>query len=226
MSHAPRLLSTGNAPLDHALGGGLPAGSLVLVRADEGAGATELALCVLRAAVQRAAGARVLFLSATRSAARIQREARELFDDEKAVSAIECMTIGAQGTPEFPLDLHAGDVVVVESAASLARALPAKDLASRAQAMGELAQTTGALVILLETQGTLPPVVAATLGEMCDGLLLLRWREGSTMRRRVLEVVKRCGLIGGAGDGDEIPVYEVGVRRGSGFSVSQVTNVL
>lgn len=205
------------------MGGGLPGGALLLLRGDEGAGASELALCVLRAALRRGLGARAFFTTTIRSASRARHEASALFRDEKLAAAIAFREL-RRGEDPLAADLRTGDVLVVESAAGLLRALPHDDLVEGARGLAERAHASQALVLLTQTRGTLATQDEALLGEACDGVLLLRWREGSTMRRRTLEIVKLSGFA--PSGGDETPVFEVGVRPGAGFTVSQVTNVL
>ncbi|HLE97431.1 MAG TPA: hypothetical protein VI997_08690 [Candidatus Thermoplasmatota archaeon] len=225
----PRTIPTGSLALDAALGGGLPIGVAVLVEAEEGAGSTEFALSVLRAVVRARGGHHVRFLSALRSPARVEAEARELFADARDAQAIDIRAIRPDQAAADCLaaleDLGPGDVLVIESASALARFEAGKDLAMLMQNLGNIASETASLVLLLHAPGTLPPQVECSLAEAADGFLSFRWRDGGPTRRRILMIKKLRGLAPVL-DGEQIPVFEVSLHKGVGFAMSKVRNLV
>jgi len=92
-------------------------------------------------------------------------------------------------------------------------------------ALGDAACAEGVTILLLHHRGTLPGELEACLAEACDGLLSFGWREATTSRRRVLRIQKLRGLPGIL-DGDQAPILEVALRRGTGFTLSSVKSVV
>ena len=220
---------TGNPILDTALGGGLPAGALLLLDGEEGAGATEFALSILRGVARGQMGRKARFSTVLRPAASVAREAAALFEDEKLGATIEVQVMDPANAPEgcrvALKGLAGGDVLVLESAAALYRALPERAFTSILQGLRDAVAEAGATVLVLHASGSIPATVEAEMAEVADGVFSFRWRDGGTSRRRLLAVTKLRGLAPIL-DGDEVPVYEAGLHRGLGFSLSQVKSVV
>lgn len=220
-------IQTGNRSLDAAFAGGIAPGTVLLLRGEEGAGATEFALTVLRSARGHARVAR--FASALRSATRVRHEYAELFEETDGGLGLEVKPLfgdKARADPAGILaDLRAGDVLVLESADALAPPGDGVSLLPFWREVADAAGERGVVVLLLESPGTLPPAVAASLAEAADGVLEFTWRDGGPVRRRVLAVTKLRGLAPGL-DGAEVPVFEVALHRGIGFTVSRGKSVL
>jgi KaiC/GvpD/RAD55 family RecA-like ATPase len=226
---SPRV-PTGNSTLDTALGGGIPYGSTLLVEGEEGAGATEFAMTVLRTvAVERGGESIVRFISALRSAPRVTRELAELFEQQKEVEQINVRVIRPRQVEAdcvlSILDMGSGSVLVIESASALARTESGKDLLALIQLLGDRAAESGVVVILLHTPGTIPESVESSLGEAADGVLSFQWLDSGPSRRRLLRIKKMRGLAPVL-DGEQIPVFEVGLHRGRGFDISKVKSVI
>ncbi|HLE97706.1 MAG TPA: hypothetical protein VI997_10085 [Candidatus Thermoplasmatota archaeon] len=226
-------VSTGNTVLDSSLEGGLPAGSLILVEGEDGAGAAEFAFAVLRAAAAR--GAKARFLSALRSPLRIRREAHALFENEGAAAAIDVRGANGathamkgatnQATALAVSDLGEGDVLAVESVSALLGAGSCHDLAGFVQKLGDTAAERGAVVLLLHALGSVPAEVASVVRENADGRFDFTWRLGQNARRRYLTVPKLRGLAPVL-EGEQVPVFEVELVRGAGYRLSRVNSVL
>jgi len=217
---------TGDSTFDLALGGGLPHGLLLLL-GEEGAGAIEFAEGLLRAAVTSHQGGRALHVSALRSCERARAQLSEFFEDEKLAASVDYVHV-----PQGPLDFPAGiadwgsaRVVVIETAASIAPSCPRGDVAALGVALADLAARSHALVVLVCGKGTLSPDALARLEETADGVLRFAWRHGGTMSRRTMQMVKLRGLAPIL-EADEVPVFEIALRRGEGVIVSRVTNVV
>lgn len=220
-------IQTGNRSLDAALAGGIPPGTALLLRGEEGAGATEFALTVLRSATSQAHVAR--FASALRSTNRVRHEYAELFEDEKGGKDLEVKTIRfdkAQADPTGLLaGLRSGDVLVLESADALAPPGDGVSLLPFWREVADAAGEAGVIVLLLESPGTLPHAVASSLAEAADGVMEFTWKDSGPVRRRVLALTKLRGLAP-ALDGGDVPVFEVSLHRGIGFTVSRGKSVL
>lgn len=221
-------LGTGNSTLDAALAGGLAPGAAILVSGEEGAGATEFALAFLRTALTHK-GAHARFVSALRSPARIRAEIQELFEGEDAAAAIEVRRMEPEKLRAYPQQvlegLQHGDILIVESANVLA---PPGDGYTVPPWWRELADGAGekqVVVVLLHSPGTLPGAVEAALAEAADGVLQFGWQASGGSRRRTLALLKMRGLAPML-DGGEVPIFEVALHRGLGFSVSRGRSVI
>lgn len=221
-------VETGSRVLDTALAGGIPRGATLFVSGEEGAGATEFALTLLRRACPPGSPGKARFMSALRSPQRVKRELELLFDAETA-SAIDVTQVPGSVTKaqlaDKTKDLAEGDVLVIESADSLAIPGDGFGLLPLWHDLADLATARGAVVVLLHAPGTLPAPVEAGLAETADGVLRFTWLDGGPVRRRVLAIHKLRGLAPVL-DGDEVPVFEVALQRGVGFSVSLERSVV
>lgn len=209
---------TGSGALDAALGGGLPPDGAVLVQGDAGAGGVEFCFSVLLRALQ-SPGRRPVFLTALRSQRRARLELARLFPGHDA-SRIAVEDVRGR-LPEWSL-LPAGAVIVLESAASLARA--GQDVADLAADVADAAAARGSLVLLVHTTGALPAHDERALAEACDGVLRFSWLPGSTARRRMLSLDGLRGLAP-ALEQDQVPSFEVLLERDVGVDVARVTSV-
>ena len=220
-------VQTGVRTLDAALAGGIAPGAALLLTGEEGAGATEFALAFARHAVSNGAQARVV--SALRSPARIKAEYGELFEDQEGGKNLEVRAIAGEklrAMPTFPLEgLRRSDVLIVESADALAPSGDGYTLTPCWRELADGAADTGVIVMLLLSRGTLPPAVEAALGEAADGVLQFTWEQAGPARRRSLAIVKLRGLAPVL-DGGEVPLFEIKLQRGSGFSVDRGRSVL
>lgn len=219
--NAPRV-STGNATLDAALGGGFRRGDSVLVEGEEGAGATELALTVLDK-LASSGGATPRFASALRSPARVARELADLFHREGKPPAVDVRAMPKDGPVALLADLPPGSVLALESASALARTM--EDVVAVMGQLADRAHEQGVLLLVLSTPATMPRDVEAALAETADAVLSFQWLESGTARRRLLRVKKVRGLAPVL-DGEQIPVYEVGLHRGRGFDISKVKSLI
>lgn len=222
-------LPTGSRVLDSALAGGLPSGSGFLACSEEGAGATEFALALLKEVATGAHPRKAVFVSAIRSPERARREAELLLDDIKAASCITFERIGRRDALRDPRwlldDLQEGDAIVVESADALANAADPTELVSFWQDLVDRAESRGVLAILLHAAATLPMAVEAALSERSDGVLYFVWKDSGPVRQRTL-IVKKVRGLAPVMDADQVPVFEIGLHRGAGFSVSGTRSVL
>lgn len=220
-------VQTGSRPLDEALGGGLPSGSVLVVESPHGAGGTEFALAVLRGAGPggRTGGA---FLTCLRSAARARVEAEALFGAED-VAHVGFARLGSQRAREESAQAlrrtAAGDVLVLESAGAYARLEGASGLLSLADVAGDEARERDSLVILLHSPGTLDAGTEAALLEAADGVLSFAWLDGGPTRRRSLFLSKLRGLAP-ALDMEQVPVFEATILPGAGFAISRGRSVV
>jgi len=223
MPHNP----TGSGILDSALAGGIPSGSAFLAQGEEGAGATEFALTLLRSTTTLGQGHRARIASALRSSVRIQRELGDLFEDEKMSIEIVSFAGGDvhDGCTDALRGLSEGDVLVLESADSLVNGGGETGLIKLWNKVANAAADQGVSVIMLHAPGTLAHATEAALAEGSDGVLSFRWLDSGSARRRVLEVSKIRGLAPIL-DGDQVPLFEVSLHRGIGFAISPVTSVL
>lgn len=215
-------VKTGSATLDDALEGGFPAGTLVLAESDAGTGATEFALGLARSTN----GARTHFLTALRSAERAEREARLLLEGAPDALDVESIRTGSDAgvVMDALAGLGTGDVLVLESASSIARAVDS-DLVTLVRDVADAAARTSAVVVLLHATGTLPTHVEAALAELADARLTFSWVDGGPTRRLVLALTKLRGLSELL-EHEQVPIFEVALERGRGVSVSRVKSVV
>lgn len=222
-------VQTGSRILDAALAGGIPPGSALLVSGEEGAGATEFALTVLRTAARAHPDRKARFASALRSSARVSSELASLFEGAEEVARIDVRVLAPMDAAAHlgnVLDgLGEGDVLVIESADALASGQDARRLMPFWHGLADAAQERGVVVVLLHAPGTLPSAVEASLAEGADGVLRFTWHDGGPMRRRLLSIPKLRGLAPVL-DGEQVPIFEVALQRGLGFSISRETSVL
>lgn len=221
-------VATGVRVLDAALAGGFAPGVAVLLVGEEGAGSTEFALAFLRNAAE--GGHHVgRVVSALRSATRVARECEMLFDAKGGEKALEIIGVDAakvRADPSTVLEgLRPGDVLLLESADALAASPEGLALAPCWRSLADQAGERGVVVLLLHSAGTLPHAVEAALAEVADGVLRFAWHETGPTRRRTLSLVKLRGLAP-ALDGADVPVFEVALHRGVGFSLSRGRSVL
>lgn len=219
---------TGNSVLDTILGGGLLPGKLLLIEGQGGAGSTEFVLTILRGVARTNMGRSCRFASALRSPERVRREMTELFS-EKDAALLEVVPLDAQdawrGFKAVLAGLEAGDIVALESTAALHRAVPGGNLASPLQVLADAANETGVTVLVLHTHGSLPREEENCVTELADGTFTFVWRDGGTTRRRLMFLSHLRGLAPIL-DGEEIPVFEVALHQGAGFTLSRVKNVV
>lgn len=225
-------VQTGSRMLDAALAGGIAPGCALLLRGEEGAGATEFALAFLRHSVEGKSHAHARFLSALRSPNRVRAEIHELFngpDAKDASDKVDVRRLDAEkacAAPDASLDgLEAGDAVVIESADALAPSGNGQNVASFWRSIADDAGERGVIVLLLHSPGTLPAGVEAALAEAADGIIDFSWHQSGQMRKRVLSLVKLRGLAPGV-DGGEVPLFDLALHRGNGFEVSRGRSVL
>lgn len=222
-------LGTGSPILDSALAGGIPNGAAFLVTGEDGAGATEFALTVLRHAARERAPCKVRFATALRSASRAGHEYAALFEGAPASPAVEFQVIEAAWAMRHPeavlADFHEGDVLVLESADTLREADDAEHLQRFWHVVADAADAVGATVLLLHVPGTLPAALETALAEEADGVIRFEWRDAGPSRRRALVVSKIRGLAPML-DGDQVPVFEVALQRGVGFTISRGKSVI
>jgi KaiC/GvpD/RAD55 family RecA-like ATPase len=217
---------TGSRVLDAALDGGIPWGTSLFVTGEEGAGATEFALTLLRETALKHVH-RALFASALRSAGRVKSEIAALFE-EKDAGAVDVRTLGAQDPRallDLVQDLDRGDVLAVESADSLSHGAEGAALTPLWHELADAAHARGVVLVLLHAPGTLPHAVEAALAEGADGVLNFGWRDGGPSRKRTLAVAKLRGLVKVLG-GEQVPVFEVALEKGLGYTISRDTSVL
>lgn len=218
-------IRTGSKVLDAALGGGVSPGVALFVAGEEGAGATEFALTALRAAATDGRKARIL--TALRSPSRVHREIVELFEGK--ARPIDVRSLHPEGVEDELAeafdDLDKGDVLVIESADTLIAQGDEHHVLPLWRELADRSQEIGILVVLLHAPGTLPRPVEAALSEEADGVLRFAWHDGGQARRRLLFIPRMRGLAPVL-DGEQVPVFEVALERGLGFSVSRERNVL
>lgn len=221
MADTPHIPS-GNSVLDDALGGGLRAGSLVLVEGDAGAGATEFALAVLAGAVHRDTGAVSRFATGLRAPERAKAEAEALLGDKIAAS-VRFSALGddrGDGCFRAIAEMGRGDVLVIESTSAFTADLP-----PLMRALGDATAATGALVLLLHAPGTLPHGSEVALRDAADVCVAFSWKDGGLSRRRLMTIAKVRGLAPML-EAEDVPVFEVALRHGIGIGVSRVKAVL
>lgn len=217
-------IHTGSRVLDAALAGGLPQGASLFITGEEGAGATEFAITVLRTVAGEKTGRKARFVSALRSAARVTEEMKDLFEGAPLPPGLDIVMLPPNAPPKEAemviKDLSAGDVLVIESADSLAVLGDGFGLIPFWRGLADAAHARGVTVLLLHAHGTLPMPVEHSLAQTADGVLRFTWHDGGPSHRRQLEVLKLRGLAPVL-DGDQVPVFEVALSRGVGFTVSR-----
>lgn len=222
-------VATGSRILDGLLHGGLPPGTAVLVDSEEGAGGTEFAMAVLHAALEGAKPHKARYLTTLRSAARLEDELEALFPDKKLSGKVDLQETEPQVILADPSavvkGLARGDVVVLESADTLVNGASATELLPLWRKLGDAAQASGALVILLHAHGTLSPQLDRALHEGADVILTFTWHSGGPVRRRQLCIPKLRGLAPIV-DGEQVPVFDVALHRGMGFAISRDKSVI
>lgn len=222
-------VETGSRALDAALAGGLPHGSALLVTGEEGAGGTEFVMAFLRHAIGGKAGHRARFLSALRSPKRVLDEYGALFEDTSASAGLEVMKMFPEKVRAAPAEalegLVSGDMLILESANALAPPGDGYSVPPFWRDLADAAGERGVIAVLLHSPGTLPPAVEASLAEAADGVMHFSWQSSGSMRRRSLALVKLRGLAPGM-DGGEVPLFEVALSRGVGFTISRGRNVI
>ncbi|HVL47954.1 MAG TPA: hypothetical protein VM889_05315 [Candidatus Thermoplasmatota archaeon] len=226
MAHAAARLGTGSVVLDQALDGGFPVGALVVLDGEPGAGAPELAWTVLAAAASENMGRELVYASAARSEARLVRERNELFPGRKEAFKAKPLTLAERDRAGALLALAGtlgrGDVLVAETTATLG---DPKGVDALARALGDQAADVGFLAILVHAAGTLDGAAHARLADAADALAVLRWRDAGTVRRRHLWMPKARGLVSLL-EAEEVPVFEVSLRKGAGFVASKIKSVM
>lgn len=216
---------TGSTVLDDGLGGGLPAGSLLLVSGEAGAGSVEFCLGALHSASREGLRA-ARFASALRSPARVQREADALFPEGHRIAAVPLpVPLDAARCLVLANEMGRGDVLALESLAALAQAGADDDLVTLLRELAETAERSQGVVLLLHAPGAVPEALEARVSEAVDGTFRFLWRDGGTMRRRFLSIGRLRGLAPLL-ETEEVPIFEVGLRKGTGFAISRVKSVL
>lgn len=222
------LVPTGVSQIDTALAGGIGAGTSLLLAGHEGAGATEFALGFLRHAASRGKR-RARIVSALRSPTRIASELVTLFDDPSAAKPIEIVAIDAdklRANPTHVLDgLSNGDVLLIESADSLASPHDAISFTPCWRVIADEGADRGVVVMMLHSADTLPRPVEAAMEEAADGVLHFSWQQSGAARRRAFTIVKMRGLLPIL-EGADVPVFEVALQKGIGIIVSRGRSVL
>ena len=212
---------TGSRVLDAALAGGLAPGTSLFLAGEEGAGATEFALTLLHATVA-AGNRRARFASALRSSGRIKEELMNLFADGSEGTIDVRMLRGALAGAEAEKildEMGPGDVLVLESADSLAQPGDGWSLTPLWHELADKAHERGVVICLLHAPGTLPPAIEASLAEGADGVMRFSWQDGGPTRRRILSIAKLRGLAPILG-GDKVPLFEVALEQGRGYTIS------
>lgn len=226
METMPRV-KTGVATLDTALSGGIAPGAALLLTGEEGAGATEFAFAFARHAMAHGAHARIV--SALRSPARVAAEYRDLFEDPAGAKDLEVRSIAGDKLRAFPTQplegLGPGDVLVIESADALAPSGDGYSLTPCWRELADGAAEHAVIVMLIHSRGTLPAPVEGALAEAADAVLQFSWVQAGPARRRSLAIVKLRGLSPVI-DSIEVPIFDVALSRGVGFSVSRGRSVL
>lgn len=219
------LVPTGNTVLDDGLGGGLPSGSLFQVDGEPGSGSVEFALSVLKGA--SASGHSIAtFASVLRSPGRVLREADALFPDGHRIAPVALpLPLDPARCLVLANELGPGDVLAFESLAGLSQAAGGDALVPLVRDLAEAAERSQGIILVLHTTGSLPPEVEARLSEVVDGNFCFLWRDGGTTRRRFLRVGRLRGLAPMI-EQEEVPIFEVGLRKGAGFTISRVKNVI
>jgi len=219
-------MHTGSRVLDAAFDGGIPWGCSLFVTGEEGAGATEFALALLHERAQGHAH-RAMFASALRSASRVRDEITQIFDAKDA-SGVEVLSLGSQDPRallDVLADLKRGDVLALESADTLVPTPQGHAIAPLWHELADAAHARGVVLVLLHAPGTLPTAVEAALAESADGVLRFHWQEGGPSRKRVLAIAKLRGIVKLLGS-EHVPLFEVGLEKGLGYSISQENSVV
>lgn len=193
LSEAPRELcarhATGFAELDRVLGGGLVAGSVVLVGGDPGIGKSTLLLQVL---AQLAGRTRTLYVSGEESAAQLASRAERLAIDP---GSIECLTAtGIERVLQAFVEQRPA-VVVIDSIQTMYM----DELGAAPGTVSQLRESTARLVRYAKEQGTAMILIGhvtkdgavagpRVLEHMVDAVLYFEGEAGS--RLRVLRALK------------------------------------
>lgn len=209
----PRLL-TGNAEFDRACGGGLAAGSALLVGGDPGVGKSTLLLQIAAGLATR--GASVVYISGEEAVAQIRLRAKRL-----GVENAPARLAAATALRDILATLKADppQVVIVDSIQTLwSDALPAApgtvtQVRACAQELVRFAKSTGAVMFLIghvtkDGQIAGPRVVE----HMVDAVLYFESEQGRSFR--ILRAVKN--RFGAA--------HEIGVFEMTGEGLREVSN--
>jgi len=199
----PRLLS-GIGELDRVLGGGLVAGSVVLIGGDPGIGKSTL---VLQALAAYARQGRALYVSGEESPQQIKLRADRLHSIEP-----DLLVLAATQLEEIVATIREArpSVVAIDSVQTLYSA----DLASGAGSIGQVRESAGRLVSLAKTETCAVFIIGhvtkdgglagpRTLEHMVDTVLYFEGDRGQQCR--ILRAVKNR-----FGSTNEIGVFEMG----------------
>jgi DNA repair protein RadA/Sms len=202
----PERLPTGIAELDRVLGGGLVAGSLVLLGGEPGIGKSTL---VLQALARLSAGRRVMLVTGEESAAQVRSRAERL---DEPCDDIEVLPDTRLEAVLAAIEAHRPALCAIDSVQTLRSDLleaPPGSVAQVRQATAELVRVAkeGDTAILLVGQVTKDGGLAGprTLEHMVDCVLSF---EGDDLRaHRVLRATKNR-----FGSTNETGLFEMGAR--------------
>jgi len=204
---------TGLSELDRVLGGGLVAGSVILIGGDPGIGKSTLLLQVL---AQLSAGIPALYVTGEESLEQVQLRAQRLgvADAELAVLAETCVErVLALAKPQAPRLVVIDSVQTVFSQALTSAPGSVSQVRESASMLVRFAKATGTALILVghvTKEGTIAG--PRVLEHMVDTVLYFEAEASS--RFRVIRAVKnRFGAVN-----------EIGVFAMSGTGLKQVTN--
>jgi circadian clock protein KaiC len=186
-------LSSGNIVLDEMLGGGIPAGSAMLIAGPSGAGKTTLALQCARAGV--AAGESVVLALFERGAGAPTPVGTGTFRVIK-LRSLDLSIDAALAEIRRAVDETGARRVVIDSLSGLAIALSA---AFRAELQEALYRTISALtrlgvtVVMTTELDAAHQVTPYGISFLTDGIVLLRYREAEGRVQRTVTVLKMRG---------------------------------
>ncbi len=211
---APKILSSKNIELDSKMGGGIPAGSLVLIEGSSGSGKSVLSQQLLWGALQDGYSAAVFTSENTVKSLVSQMRSidLEILDflllGMFRIYPVELSRLGAAAVDRLidAMQQEQRDVVAVDS---LTTAVSRQDDDSRVlhffEAAKRLCATGTTILITLHAQSVNPDLVS-TLRSVCDAHLRLKTEQDGQRLVKTLEVAKirGAGSVTGAIVGFEV----------------------
>jgi circadian clock protein KaiC len=196
-------ISLGSSQLDEMLGGGVYAGSTVLISGSAGTGKTTLGAVAVAAACER--GEKALFVSFEESPDQIVRNMRSVgIDLQRWIDAGQLRLWGERATA-FGLEAHLDgieqlldevqpDVTVLDSVGSLSHAGPGAEVTSTIARELDMLKSRGITAIMtsLIPEGE-DGSSANAVSSLIDTWLVLRNTENDGERNRLLFVIKSRG---------------------------------